>query len=569
MAKTKGYLARNRRLFDREGQWNNLIKLECRFRWVSCQLDFLEKFLKLDHLRKASKKLPKTLDETYARILSKIPPDYERNATRLLQFLTFSERPLQLEEVVDIDAVDLEEKPRFNADYRMPEPDEISIYCSSLVVVFSITDEDGNTKRELQLAHFSVKEYLISDRLESNMSLHFEEMFARQCMAEVCLAYLLDLSHDLTALKLQDWPLAQYAARYWMGHAGHAGPNAKGLENLVWEFVQSERCYQICFGLYNPDRPWVEGDLNSFERVAEPLLYYMARGNVFCVVEKVLNDGADVNAQGGEYGNAFQAASSEGHKEIVQSLVDKGADVNVQGSEYGNAFQTALSEGHEEIVQILVDKGADGGRYGNAFQTALFRGHKEIVQILVDKGADGGEYGNAFQAVLFRGYKEIVQILVDRGADGGAYGNAFQAVLFKGHKKIVQILVDKGADGGWYGNVFQTVSSEGHEEIMQILVDKGANVNTQGGKYGNVFYAVLYKGHKEIVQILVDRGADGGRYGNAFQTALLGGHKEIVQILVDKGANGGKYGNALYAALYKGHKEIVQILVDRGADVNT
>lgn len=108
-----------------------ITKLEGRFRWVSCQLDSLEKCLKPHDLRAALKKLPRTLDETYARILSKIPPDYERNATRLLQFLTFSERPLQLEEAVDIDAVDLEEKHRFNADYRMPEPDEISIYCSS------------------------------------------------------------------------------------------------------------------------------------------------------------------------------------------------------------------------------------------------------------------------------------------------------------------------------------------------------------------------------------------------------------------------------------------------------
>ncbi|KAI6355160.1 hypothetical protein MCOR31_011267 [Pyricularia oryzae] len=177
-------------------------------------------------------------------------------------------------------------------------------------------------------------------------------------MAEVCLAYLLDLSHDLTAVELQDWPLVQYAARYWMGHAGHAGPDAKGLENLVWEFVQSERCYQICFGLYNPDRPWDKGDLNNFEKVVAPLLYYMAGGNVLCAVEKVLNDGADVNAQGGEYGNALQAASFKGHKEIVQTLVDKGADVNAQGGRYGNALQAASSGGHQEILQIFVDNGA-------------------------------------------------------------------------------------------------------------------------------------------------------------------------------------------------------------------
>jgi ankyrin repeat protein len=44
-----------------------------------------------------------------------------------------------------------------------------------------------------------------------------------------------------------------------------------------------------------------------------------------------LRRGADVNAQGGQYGNALQAASNGGHKEIVKLLLERGADVNAQG----------------------------------------------------------------------------------------------------------------------------------------------------------------------------------------------------------------------------------------------
>jgi hypothetical protein len=48
-----------------------------------------------------------------------------------------------------------------------------------------------------------------------------------------------------------------------------------------------------------------------------------------------------VNAQGGEYGNALQAASyARDHEAIVKLLLDK-ADVNAQGGEYGNALQAA------------------------------------------------------------------------------------------------------------------------------------------------------------------------------------------------------------------------------------
>ncbi|QBZ66506.1 hypothetical protein PoMZ_13485, partial [Pyricularia oryzae] len=335
----------------------------CAFRWVSYQFDFLENCLKPHNFRAAFKKLPKTLDEIYARILSKIPPNYKRNVTKFLQFFTFSERPLQFEEIVDINAVDLEKKPKFNTDYKIPEPNEIFIYCSSLVIVSNKSDKYGNIKKKLQFAHFLVKEYLKSKRLETKMSPHFEEGFVRQWMAEVCLAYLLDISHDLTAVKIRkDWPLVQYAARYWISHAAYIGPNAKEFKNLVEEFVQSEKSHQICFGLYNPEIPWSGPKFNSCKKVKTPLLYYMAAENVLCGVHILIDKGTDVNAQGGYYGNALYAASSEGHKTIVQILIDKGADVNAQGGLYGNAFQAALSRCYNKIVQMLVHNGAFYGK---------------------------------------------------------------------------------------------------------------------------------------------------------------------------------------------------------------
>ena len=47
----------------------------------------------------------------------------------------------------------------------------------------------------------------------------------------------------------------------------------------------------------------------------------------------LLDKGAEVNAQGGGYGNALQAASSGGHETVVQMLLDKGAEVNAQGGD--------------------------------------------------------------------------------------------------------------------------------------------------------------------------------------------------------------------------------------------
>lgn len=44
----------------------------------------------------------------------------------------------------------------------------------------------------------------------------------------------------------------------------------------------------------------------------------------------LLDQGADVNAQGREYSNALQAASNRSHKRVIQMLLDQGGDVNVR-----------------------------------------------------------------------------------------------------------------------------------------------------------------------------------------------------------------------------------------------
>jgi ankyrin repeat protein len=55
-------------------------------------------------------------------------------------------------------------------------------------------------------------------------------------------------------------------------------------------------------------------------------------------VQLLLNNSADINAQGGRYGNALQAASIRGYEVVVKLLLNKGAKVNAQGREYSNAL---------------------------------------------------------------------------------------------------------------------------------------------------------------------------------------------------------------------------------------
>ncbi|KAF7509147.1 hypothetical protein GJ744_008374 [Endocarpon pusillum] len=61
----------------------------------------------------------------------------------------------------------------------------------------------------------------------------------------------------------------------------------------------------------------------------------------------------EVNAQGGDYGNALQTASIRGHEKVVEMLLAKGGEVNAQGGRYGDALSAASSGGHKKVVEML------------------------------------------------------------------------------------------------------------------------------------------------------------------------------------------------------------------------
>ncbi len=55
-----------------------------------------------------------------------------------------------------------------------------------------------------------------------------------------------------------------------------------------------------------------------------PSLYYASFAELIRSVKSILDKGADVNAQGGYYGNALKAASKGDYDQVVQMLLAKG-----------------------------------------------------------------------------------------------------------------------------------------------------------------------------------------------------------------------------------------------------
>jgi hypothetical protein len=368
---------------------------------VTCQIEVLRTCISLNKTIQALKSLPKTIDETYERVLLSIPTCHSRDALRILQWLAFSTRPLRTDEVAELLVADPEVNPEFDPDRRPFDPQEIASYCGSLVTTQVST-------KEIKLAHYSVQEFLVSDRLSNRCEIYkIVKEPANSSIVKTCLAYLTGAFELRVPDIRRDFPLAGYAAENWMKHAKTAeGTCFDEMDNRVVRFLESELARSNWIELFNPDI--------SQARVVHPPLYCASLAGLHGSVKVVLDHGVDINAQGGLYHTALQAASRQGHEAVVQLLLEKGADINTWGGRYDTALHGASYYGHEAVVQLLLEKGADinrqGGFNGTALQAASYKKHETIVQLLLDKGANisaqDGIYGTALQGASYRGIRQ-------------------------------------------------------------------------------------------------------------------------------------------------------------------
>ncbi|KAJ7689309.1 ankyrin repeat-containing domain protein [Mycena rosella] len=525
------------------------------FRLVALQLDELRTCDgRESQVTRVLAELPMSLEAIYDRILENIKNvDMLSCVYRAMNWLLFSKRPLNLNEIIDSLAFDFGEEPlRFSSAERM-RPHALLDACAGLV---AISKTWGPTS--IQVAHASVKEYFLSSKRPRELHSDFQSDSAPY----------ITLSRLWTAEEPSFGPRPILPPLYLLAQIG--------IGQVVWELLKQG------------------ADVNTKGGRCGNALQAAAKEGHTNIVHHLLDHGADVNTQGGRFGNALSAASWGGHNETVQLLLEQGADVNMQGGNYGNALQAACFGGYTTIVQLLFEQGADvnaqGGLYGNALTAASSRGHSNTVCLLLEQGADvnaqGDYFGNALNAASWWGHNETVQLLLKHGVDvnaqGGYYGNALQAASSEESKEIVQLLLEHGADvnahGGKHGNALQAAAAaqSGSEEIVQLLLEQGADVNMQGGEDGNALQAACSRGYTAIVQLLLEQGADvnaqGGEDGNALSAACVRGHNETVHLLLEQGADvnaqGGPFGYALQGASVYGHNETVHLLLEQGADVN-
>src|SRR5712672_4476703 len=192
-----------------------------RFRWTFCQLEVLRDCLPSSVWR-FLEELPESLDKMYERVLREIKKPNRDHARRLLQCLVVAIRPLRVEELAEVLAIDFNDEegiPKLNPNWRWEDQERALLTsCSSLIAIVDI-----GSSLVVQFSHFSVKEYLTSERLATSSQdvsrYHIALETAHTILAQACVSVLLQLGDDNEHDDVESGPLAGYAAEYWVRHA--------------------------------------------------------------------------------------------------------------------------------------------------------------------------------------------------------------------------------------------------------------------------------------------------------------------------------------------------------------
>ena len=397
-----------------------------RFRWVYCQLDNLRRCMP-SSIRKALDELPVTLDDTYERLLQNIPKQKWQHAHRLFQCMVAAIRPLKVEELAEIFAIGFGPggAPNLVEDWRPENPEEaVFSACSTLITI--IDDEESKI---VQFSHFSVKEYLTSDRLETSgvgniRSFYISLEPAHTTLARACLAVLLQLEENMDEERLAAFPLSSYAALNWVDHAKFEGVASQVQDSMEDLFNPMKPHFLTWLQIHDPGKPFIG---QHKDRPSAPLFYAAFFGFGGLAKHLIITHALDVNAKLGfvEWAPLF-AASRWGHVDVARVLLDYGADINAQDIHGQTALHWPSQEGHIKVVQLLLEHGGTldvQAKHNNntPLHLASKNGRLGVVRLLLDHGADVQVRNEAdstpFMLATQEKHDDVAQLLLDRGAE--------------------------------------------------------------------------------------------------------------------------------------------------------
>ncbi|KAI1860278.1 uncharacterized protein JN550_011656 [Neoarthrinium moseri] len=247
------------------------------FRWADLQIQSVHGKSRAVDIRRALKRLPRTLNETYERMLQTIDMnDYGMEALAILRWLCVAARPMRVKEIAELAAFEVcneaadigptsdKYEVSFVALNRFPTSSGITSILSGLITMtkpsrrvqrlshFSSDSSDSwssltSSEQELEqsfhedmfisFSHFSVLEYLQSDNI-SPLNYKIRLPDCHWYVAKACLAYIDHYDTESTdEIRVAYYPLLSYACFNLCEHINDAASGSSKMDVHALELL--------------------------------------------------------------------------------------------------------------------------------------------------------------------------------------------------------------------------------------------------------------------------------------------------------------------------------------------
>ena len=554
-------------------------------------------------VRRTLYELPESLDETYERVLKEIKKPNREHARRLLQCLVVAIRPLRVEELAEVLAVDFDEEdgmPKLNPNWRWDDQEQALLSsCSNLIAIV-----ESYRSRIVQFSHFSVKEYLTSDRLSSlrrdASHYHIDPEPAHTILAQACMSVLLRSDDRVEENGVTNSsPLARYAAEHWVAHAQDEKARSNLQKALEYLFDADKPYFAAWIKLHNIDRLPVSNRIfnrfqyTQFEKSVGTPLYYAALCGFQDLVEHLtVKYPTHVNARGGQYLTPLAAALAMNHPQTAMFLCDNGADPSARGYNETTPLHFAALTGGFETVRVLLKCKTDVNARDRSGRTPLFYASEgtdnqhpsidsslsNVARLLLEHGADinaqDSNHLTPLHEAARNGRAGVVHVLLEHVIAGLGAGDDDRKDTFPVVSEYVNARVNDGQTPLHYAS-----SAEYNEDpnialslsnIARLLLKHGADVYARAKNFSTPLHLAAYNGRVEVVHVLLEHVSNLGAVDDDGKTAF-----QVVSEYVNARANDGQ--TPLHYASRGGYRRdpnfptllsnTARLLLEHGADV--
>ncbi|KAJ5353699.1 hypothetical protein N7541_006263 [Penicillium brevicompactum] len=287
---------------------------ERRFRWAELQIMALERCRNEDQIRDTLKTIPQTLEETYRKVLDNIDSKDEELAREILMIICLSPVVFDAKTVANM--------------VKLSVPDILVEICTTSFI--TLFDES------VQLAHFSVQEYLIvPEEGGQHHPCQFSAASGHLYLTEKSVDIIFDQRMILNKTTAESKIPFLYASKHWHTHMTAAG----GFDKLSPELqAKITRLFTDPVAYYN----WVraaesssqDDEWSKLPQECQPAIQRASMLGLAQAVDSLLAQGADplqsykVKLDYDTYCDSFTVAANCGHFDTLQTLLAKGPTLN-------------------------------------------------------------------------------------------------------------------------------------------------------------------------------------------------------------------------------------------------